>query len=210
MSNINDIGINLFNYVDNVNDNNSKTKLLLLLEQLNNNNRENDDLIINAKILYDIKYEQPRITNNINYTDYVNKREILYNNWILNKNLNNLIELVKLLPPENKLIDDIYTYTFLLKNKSTKPKDVIKHKPKEIKDDNSKKNVKPTKVVKTKEENKVPKPEEIEEIEDDEDIKDVKPKKELVIPDNKVLNPATGRLILKNSAYAKKHGLNKK
>jgi len=123
MNLVSELGFSLLNYIDNSEDLAAKANLLKLLDDYKNNkNKENDELI-NAITLYNVKYEQPRNENNINYENYYSSREILYNKWKESNELKDLINLVNLLPPDIKYVPDIYTYTFNIKtNFSTKPK----------------------------------------------------------------------------------------
>ena len=132
MSLVSEVGFSLLNYIDNSDDLSAKATLLKLLnDHKDNKNKENDELI-KATTLYNVKYEQPRNENNINYNIYYNQREELYNKWKESNELKDLIELVNLLPPDMKHVPDIYTYTFNIKtNFSKKPKEEPKAKPKE-------------------------------------------------------------------------------
>ena len=188
MTILNDIYIHLSNYIENNNEL-DKSKIIVLINKYNENLKKEEEFIIDKKQKYNTLIENLRIENSLKYNDYIDTKNELYLKWKDENKLENLIALIKKTPPELKNIPDIYTYTFF---NNKKEKEIPKKKEEEI--------------PKKKEEEEIPKKKE-EEIPKK---KEEKKKKEKEIPEDKVINPLTGRLISKNSALAKKLGLNKK
>ena len=75
--------------IDNINSNTDLKKIKLLTEitkyRKNNNNKKRLELMLIDE--YDIKYNKPRLLNNINYDEYVKQRLELYNKWYSTKNI---------------------------------------------------------------------------------------------------------------------------
>jgi hypothetical protein len=198
MTVLNDIYIHLSNYIENKNDI-DKSKIMILINQHNDYLKKEEEKIIEKKQIYKTLIENIRIENDMKYNDYIETKNELFLKWKSNNKLEDLIELVKKLPPELKNIPEIYTYTFFNKKKEKPIKEDI------IEIEEVKKKKKEDEIEEVKENKKKKKDDEIKEIKEDK-----KKKKEKEIPEDKVVNPLTGRLISKNSALAKKLGLNKK
>lgn len=188
MTLLDNIYIHLSNYIENKNDI-DKSKIMILVKEHYDNLKKEEDIIIEKKQKYNTLIENLRIENDMKYNDYSISKNELFLKWKLSNKLEDLIELVKKSPPELKNIPEIYTYTFFNKKEEKKKKEDIK----EVKEEKKKK-------------------EDIEEVkEEKKEIKEEKKKKkDKEIPEDKVINPLTGRLISKNSVLAKKLGLNKK
>jgi len=105
---------------------------LLLINCINNNNNVNKNIFIknineyrdyketlHNKYLDDLSYyisnyENKRIKNNNLYNEYLQKRFNLYKQWLDNKNIGNLHNLISLERPELEEIPNIYTKKRLL------------------------------------------------------------------------------------------------
>jgi hypothetical protein len=98
--------------IDNINSNTDLKKIKLLTEitkyRKNNNNKKRLELMLIDE--YDIKYNKPRLLNNINYDEYVKQRLELYNKWYSTKNIKDLYDLLALKAPDYAEIPDIYTF----------------------------------------------------------------------------------------------------
>lgn len=96
------------NYVEEDNLKN-KAAVLKLLDNFKEKVNNNKDLEIKLKTEYDTNFEQKRIEEYTKYEDYYNERSVIYQQWLKSKKQKDLFELVKLLPPKNVEIPEIYT-----------------------------------------------------------------------------------------------------
>lgn len=98
--------------INNINSNTDMNKIKLLNELTNY--RKKKDILEQKKQynidIYNDTYDKPRKLNNKKYETYFKERELLYNKWILSKNVKDLYDLLALKSPIYNEIPDIYTY----------------------------------------------------------------------------------------------------
>jgi hypothetical protein len=155
---LNDISHKFYDIINN-DDDDTFTNLSLkniiteYYESINNKKINNNDKII----YYNDNIKNPRDTQNNNYNSYLIEREKIYNEWLSNKNIENLKNLSNYKKFDFKYFPNIYTFDIEINHNLDLSKKDIKQdeiKQDEIKQDEIKQHEKQTKNLCTDKKNK--------------------------------------------------------
>ena len=118
------ISSKLYDIVTNHNDNNNiqYNELTNIIEQYYQNIKDIENIKSEKNIYYNNNIHNPRILQNDLYNKYVEERQVVYDNWLNNKNTETTNNLAKFNIFDFKTIPDIYTYNFTI-NKNIGNKD---------------------------------------------------------------------------------------
>jgi len=118
------ISSKLYDIVTNHTDNNNikYNELTNIIEQYYQNIKDIENIKSEKNIYYNNNIHNPRILQNDLYNKYVEERQVVYDNWLNNKNTETTNNLAKFNIFDFKTIPDIYTYNFTI-NKNIGNKD---------------------------------------------------------------------------------------
>ena len=118
------ISSKLYDIVTNHSDNNNikYNELTNIIEQYYQNIKDIENIKSEKNIYYNNNIHNPRILQNDLYNKYVEERQVVYDNWLNNKNTETTNNLAKFNIFDFKTIPDIYTYNFII-NKNIGNKD---------------------------------------------------------------------------------------